>query len=352
MDSLVCVAALLIFSFIEMWCAIAYCVQRDNYSKDCDGHFAFAVALGLVSCLLCAAVICLMKFKPEMLEGVVGMVVSAFSFAWWFAGVAVCTFDDPFNPDATATERLGTYTHNANIAGNGYFATWLSVIFSALYMGNSIPQMKDMADKAAGAFDQNGKFCFMVLFASVVELWAAAKACDDTDCDDMTKWGVAAGAGSTLIALVWLLILKFVTSLAQHTKFVGLALTVWWCAAVVTLTMPNGEKTCDANAKCGLFLQVGNGFLGTWVALVASLLLTASGFGVMDEPAEDGASHSHSHSHHSHTTSTTTTTTVTTNAAKQPAPIEGGEQPTAAPKKDPATTETTPGITQDNETRN
>lgn len=77
--------------------------------------------------------------------------------------------------------------------------------------------------------------------------------------------------------------------------------------------MPNGEKSCSSNDYyCkGLFLTVSNGFLGSWVALCLSLVLTASCFGV-DVGGDGGSAGAQGSGHsHSHTTTTTTSSSTT-----------------------------------------
>merc|ERR1712159_748759 len=265
MDKLMCTIAILVFFFIEFWCSIALCIQRDEIlSKDCEDEYAWAVGAGLISCVLAVVMILLNKFKPALLEGIVGMIMAGVMFAIWICCVAACTFDKPFAPGGLTAATTGI-TRDVNIAGNGYFATWLSLIFSGILLMQSIPQ-------------------------------------------------AAAGAIGLIVSLFWGLITKFVVSLDAHTKWVAILLTAFWIAAVVTLTMPNGEKTCNNKGNCGLFLSVSNGFVGTWVALCLSLVLTASCFGVDvagTGGSDGGTATGHSHSH-STTTTTTTTTTETT----------------------------------------
>merc|ERR1712072_1133857 len=174
MNPLASIAALFTLSFIEMWCAIAYCVQLDDVNKDCEDKWAFAVVLGLFSALVCVGFGLMIKFKPAMANGMVGMIMAGLLFAWWVAGVAVSTFDLPFAP-GSSENTSGTY---ANIAGNGYFAVWGAVIASGSLLVSLIPAAQAAAAQGAGA-GMNEKFIFMVAFASVIELWHSAKLCDD-----------------------------------------------------------------------------------------------------------------------------------------------------------------------------
>merc|ERR1712199_74732 len=326
MDKLMCTIAILVFSFIEFWCSIALCIQRDEIlSKDCEDEYAWAVGAGLISCVLAVVLILLNKFKPALLEGIVGMIMAGVMFAIWICCVAACTFDKPFAPGGLTAATTGI-TRDVNIAGNGYFATWLSLIFSGILLMQSIPQAA-AAEKGAGALDFNKKMLAGIAFASLLEMWHAAKVCDDSayKCEEMIAWGVAAGAIGLIVSLFWGLITKFVVSLDAHTKWVAILLTAFWIAAVVTLTMPNGEKTCNNKGNCGLFLSVSNGFVGTWVALCLSLVLTASCFGV-DVAGTGGSDGGTATGHsHSHSTTTTTTTTTTETTAKSETGVEVNE---------------------------
>merc|ERR1711959_487806 len=111
-----------------------------------------------------------------------------------------------------------------------------------------------------GQLDLSKKLLLGLLGFSVIELWHAAEICDSaTHCEGMLGWGVAAGAVSTFIALVWGLVSHFVEGMDAHTKWVALFLALWWIAAVCSLTMPNNSKNCGNNLYCqGLFLDVSN----------------------------------------------------------------------------------------------
>jgi len=323
MDKLMCLAGILVFSFIEMWCSIAICVQLDNYSADCEDEYAWAIVAGLVSTVFCIVLLILSKVKPDLLEGIVGMILAALMFGIWIAAVAVCTFDKPYAPGPTATTSTWV---NVNQAGNGYFATWLALCFSGVFVLQAIPAAAAAAEKGGGALDFNKKMLLGIAFASLVEMWHAAKICDDSDkCERMLAWGVAAGAIGLIISLFWCIITKFVVSLDAHTKWVAVVLTAFWVSAVVTLTMPNGEKSCSSNDYyCkGLFLTVSNGFLGSWVALCLSLVLTASCFGV--DVGGDGGSAGAQGSGHSHSHTTTTTTTTSSSTTKSETGVEANE---------------------------
>merc|ERR1711981_699244 len=197
MDKLMCLAGILVFSFIEMWCSIAICVQLDNYSADCEDEYAWAIVAGLVSTVFCIVLLILSKVKPDLLEGIVGMILAALMFGIWIAAVAVCAFDKPYAPGPTATT-----------------STWVALCFSGVFVLQAIPAAAAAAEKGGGALDFNKKMLLGIAFASLVEMWHAAKICDDSDkCERMLAWGVAAGAIGLIISLFWCIITKFASPL-------------------------------------------------------------------------------------------------------------------------------------------
>jgi len=304
-DQKVGLGAILVLSFIECWAAIAYCAQRDDWgSKDCDKEWAWAVCVGLLSAILSLVMLLLLKFKPELMAGKVSTVLIFILFAMWIAGMAVCTFDKPFAPGPGSSSTASSSTYSANVAGNGYFATWLALAFSTVLLLDAVPQIG-----ASGAnVDMKKKMLAGVFFMGLIELWHSSRVCDDdNDCEGMLAWGVAAGAIGCAVSLIWAILTQFVASLDDHTKFVAGFLTVWWLCAVCSLTMPNKESSCSSgDTYCqGLFLDVSNGFIGCWGALLLSVVLTAECFGLQVVGESSGTSSS--------TTTTTTTTSKEVN---------------------------------------
>ena len=181
---------------------------------------------GVLSIVLIILIIGLMKFKPGVLAGTVGHVIYVVLFGLWVAGVAVCTFQKPFAPGPTTGDNFG-------VAGNGYFAIWVCVVFSGVLVYLCVPPVTGILAKFFGALDVPKKFLLMVFGASVIEMWHAARVCDKSQwCEGMLGWGVAAGSISAALILLWLLLMHFVPSVIVHTKFFALFMAVWWTSAV------------------------------------------------------------------------------------------------------------------------
>eukprot|EP00656_Telonema_subtile_P025285 TRINITY_DN2736_c0_g1_i2.p1 TRINITY_DN2736_c0_g1~~TRINITY_DN2736_c0_g1_i2.p1 ORF type:complete len:241 (-),score=40.08 TRINITY_DN2736_c0_g1_i2:286-1008(-) len=177
------------------------------------------------------------------------------------------------------------------VAGNGYFATWMAMVGSSLLFFCHVTPVADIMKKVFGELDDTKKMLLAIFLASLLEMWHAARICDeDSHCEGMLAWGVSAGAISSGLILIFVLLLKFVPSMQPHAKFFAAFLALWWIAAVCTLTMPNGEKSCSTNDRyCqGLFLSASNGFFGTWVAMILSVVLTGQLFGVSIPGAPPG----------------------------------------------------------------
>merc|ERR1711935_929022 len=120
---------------------------------------------------------------------------------------------------------------------------------------------------------------------SVLEMWHAAVLCDEgEDCAKMLAWAVSAGAISAILILIFTLCLHFVPAVSNFTKFLAGFLTVWWLAAMCTITMPNGNSSSDCDSDdpycVGVFMSASNGFFGCWVAMTGSVILAAHQFGV------------------------------------------------------------------------
>lgn len=275
------IACVFLGSGIEMWAGAAECDRIGDIHKDCKDEYAWAVVCGLISLIISGILLALTKFKPDLVDGIVGQLCFVVLFGFWVAGVAVLTFQKPFAP-AGASNPYYNYAGSEGQAGNGYFATWLSAVAAGWLLVQGVAPLGDAIDQAKAVLDEPKKYLTGIFAASIVEMWHAARICDKAAyCQGMLAWGVAAGAFSAFIVLVWGVLSHFVPSLSPHTKWVALLLSIFWTTATCTLTMPNDAKNCGKDLFCqGLFTQVSNGFIGTWAAMLLSFVLTGMLFGI------------------------------------------------------------------------
>lgn len=277
-------------SFIEFWAAIAICIKLDDKqlgqtNTDCKDEWAWAVVAGLIGTLVTIVCFILDKFKPALLEGVVGWIMYFLLFGTWLCGVAVCTMDKPFAPQGNDFAAGATSYESYGHADNGYFATWIAFVFSTFLFFGQVTPVAEMCTKVFGELDDAKKMLCMICGASLIEMWHAARICDhQRDCAKMLAWGVCAGAISFILTMGFLVATNFVAAFANFTKYFAAFLALWWIAAVCTLTMPNGNsyRDCDNDDPycVGLFLSVSNGFVGTWLAMLLSVSLVCMQFGV------------------------------------------------------------------------
>lgn len=303
-----------IAGFCEFWSAIAVCVNRDSYfnrnkgghTYKCEDEEAWAVAFGAISCVLVITTVIVGRFCSN---AIVEQVIAVILFLGWFCVMAVCTMQQPFAPTGGGggTPLRRDIQNGKNFGsghdGNGYYGTWISLAASIPYMLEAVPTIKSLYSQAEGAATTSKQLLMVVAFASIIEMWHAARICDEHDtCEGMLMWGWIAGAVGGLVALIFAL----VPPAAPFIKYGSIFLTIWWVCAVLSLTMPGSRNVadCGKDTYCnGLFLYSSNGFFGAWVALIASSAvfgLTAGG--VFSCIGVGGGSR---------TTSSTTTTTTT-----------------------------------------
>jgi hypothetical protein len=283
-DKTVAVWAIALGSFIEMWAAAAYCDIRNDDWSDCKDEWAWAVCAGVISLVLVIVILVLMKFKPDLVEGIFGQVLYVIIFGIWIVTVAICTFEKPFAPGPTG---YGYGSGNWGYAGNGYFATWMCCIFSFILIIEGVPFLASILSKVFGSLDDSKRMLLWVWCGSFIEMWHSARICDKSwYCEGMLAWGVSAGAISAGLILIFFILGKFVPAVDAQLKWFALFLALWWVAAVCTLTMPSdachGASPClDKDTyKAGLFLEASNGFFGTWAAMVWAVILATKQFGV------------------------------------------------------------------------
>ena len=103
MDKKLALAAVTLGSLIEMWAAAVNCDTWNDNIHDCKDEEAWAVACGAISLIICIVLAICMKFKPDIVEGIVGQICFFLLFCLWVAGMAVGTFQRPFSPGPMST---------------------------------------------------------------------------------------------------------------------------------------------------------------------------------------------------------------------------------------------------------
>jgi hypothetical protein len=169
----------------------------------------------------------------------------------WVVGTAFMTVKDPY----TAT-------------GNGYFGSWVALIFSWLLAVDHFPSLKSPLD---GLVANGGVIVAMLTLASLVVFC-------------QTVWHVIDHHGFGHFEVVWILVcsgfslfvllLLHVKSVSEKIKdnftLLAIFLFLWWCVGwfVATFDAP--------------YWLTGNGFFGCWVALFYAFELadTAGGLGL------------------------------------------------------------------------
>jgi len=254
---------------VEMWAAGANC---DNIaqahptwstSDACKDERGWAVAVGVISTFFAAIQLLLGKCAPGVAGGLPEMIISIIIWLLWVCSVPSITMGEPFGDGSPA---------------NGFYCTWLCLVFSYLLMLECAPQVAGLIEKISGVMDSEKTALFIIGMASLIEMWHAAKICDDANsCEDINAWAVAAGCMSLILCMLFGLI----PPLHQFIKFLAPVLCIWWFIGMLTLTMPNRDNI-------GPFVSTCNGFCGTWVACFASLALCALCWGGLE--ASEGGS--------------------------------------------------------------
>lgn len=251
---------LLVASFTEMWAAGSKCDSDHNGEPgNCADEYGYAIAMGVISVFFSIVLLLINRFAPGVASGVVEMVIVIPLFILWFTCMAVCTMDGavPFGGGGTGA------------VANGYFCTWLCVVLTWVMVLEYSPQIKGLFDRLAGAADDEKTILLAVGGSSFIEMWSAAKLCDDAgSCTGINGWAVSAGVISLLTCLVF----GLAPPLSGMIKFSAIFLAIWWLAALLTLTMPNKDNQ-------GPFIATGNGYCATWVACFASVFLCAECWG-------------------------------------------------------------------------
>eukprot|EP00750_Incisomonas_marina_P031505 INCI8209.1.p1 GENE.INCI8209.1~~INCI8209.1.p1 ORF type:complete len:363 (+),score=52.49 INCI8209.1:265-1353(+) len=214
----------------------------------CVGVSAYAFSAGLISMIVSAVYICLMRFTQMLPDGSIAHRIFAWFFAvWWLGATGTGTFVGP-------AQFLTT--------SNGYFAAWGGLFFSLVFLFLVSPIFKAQADKMKAALvNQSFTDQIGLIFSSVVVLIEASAT--------YVADGYSAYAVSTaVISIVFTSVTIFlVTSKDQNPSFVRAFawitafLFVWWVVGfcVMTFNQP--------------FPTTGNGYFASIAAVFFSMRL-------------------------------------------------------------------------------
>lgn len=244
-----CIAALVVASCAELAQAARYC----DTTKLCSGALkqssaVFAVCVGAISLGFNVLFGAGLYFKPDAAKPFIAYLAVAMTVLWGF-GVAVCTFDAPFD-----------------LTGNGYFATWGAAIISVYFCQISFSKFNAILGKAftsavAGSLERRVMMIIMIFsyvcaFASLTKTtggWIAQE-----------KWGFACGLTCGGIITVYMLLKTFTNLLHGKgvvVKYMSYLLTGMWLFGV-------GVLTFDAP-----FTTTGNGYFTAWGSFLTSIYL-------------------------------------------------------------------------------
>lgn len=199
---------------------------------DCDGEGeAFAVIAGILLTIL--SIIYLYVVFYGLISETLDSAISTLLFVFWAGSAGFVTFEAPFL-----------------VAGNGFVAAWLGFI-SAL--GNLIYNVR-MADTMKDKLVSQGLPLGILLIGSVI---VAIAGLSNGCCDEAEVAAVVGGLVSVLLVTLRIIIG------AKYNRLFGVFLAVWWTVLGLFLTFDEFE-------------EIGNGFIATWLCIIASFMLVSS----------------------------------------------------------------------------
>jgi hypothetical protein len=154
------------------------------------------------------------------------------------------------------------------MTGNGYFGSWVALIFSWLLAVEHFPSLKSPLD---GLVANGGVIVAMLTLASLVvfcqTVWHVI---DHNGLDHFEVVWILVCSGFSLFVLLLLKVQSVSEKIKDHLNLLAIFLFLWWCVGWFVATFDSPYR------------GTGNGFFGCWVALFSAFELadTAGGLGL------------------------------------------------------------------------
>jgi hypothetical protein len=234
---------MLLISFFSMMVMIASAQVCDVTVGDCEATRGYQVAVGVVSMVL-AFVVGILDYAGKLSEPKQQVPVSVFFFLWWTAAVIVLTFFGDFQ----TTNRAA-----------GYFSSWGAFILTIISLAAVSSGFEQGMDKTLQSVR---KPLFFLAIASLVTMGAAIGPCSPrSQCKGYPAYAIVVSVLSLFIAII----LFFLPARVERKsmRFIAYFLVLWWIFGVAVMTLG------------GPFQVAGNGFFGSYCALLASAWFAA-----------------------------------------------------------------------------
>lgn len=236
--------------FVIMAASITYTIASGvecfSSFNVCEGLFAYAFSVGIISLLVSVTYIVLLRYTTVLGENVlVNHIMGWFFVVWWIGGTGAGTFRGPF--PATS---------------NGYFSAWAALIASIVFLGMVSPVVKNQLEtiKATVANQSIGDLVALG-FASIVELIASSSVC--VPCDGYTAFAVSLSCVSIVVVAVCIFLVRSNNASPLYSNAFSWLIAfqfIWWAVGFCVVTFGGPFNTVTGN--------------GYFAALVGFLLAT------------------------------------------------------------------------------
>jgi len=250
------IAMLMLASSLVLAQTIMNCAKDEGF---CTGLALWLIVCSIVSMLVCVFIL----FGPRATAVHRQFkFVALFLCVWWTAGTIFATFDYPY---------INT--------GNGYFGCWMAFGTSAMLMIDAWGLMGPggMLQYASTITGGTPVDLILVTMASTVTLLASVVHCEEGECESLEAAAMMV-SGLSLATCCAILICKGAGwasgRLAAAFPYVSAFLLALWLVGTGFMTFKQP------------FRHTGNGFFGSWVALIAAWSLTRQSFEVLKRAFE------------------------------------------------------------------
>jgi hypothetical protein len=191
------------------------------------------------------------------------LVFSFIWLLWWIAAFVTLTFFGSFQSPTFGLSGTNTIPVGEPIGGvfaNGFFFTWIALIFAALTFADAVKDRAHSADHPSPTLAKAG-FLLLIILGSAITLGAGIQWYYSTNYSRLSKYAISMGVVSIgMVLILWVVLGAFRSNYERHDSLYNAGLyllTLWWAVGALVLTFGGLWTSATDNGYFSVFFTLG-----------------------------------------------------------------------------------------------